>query len=223
MKNINAYCEDEFYSSFLENPIYAEIQKDYDKVFWGKNRTDWKLWDMTPRELLGGIRSTEFDMTSLYYMSFLLEKNPDIIYDLGCGWNIFKKYIRKIHGIDACSLSADSREIIDDKWLFDRKGTLDSVMSICALHSIPLELIKKRVIDFASLLQTGGRGYLSLNLQRMIERSTVDEFKNVDFDFDEYVRNELEDIPFKYLVFDVDFSYGKDTGIDGNIRLVIEN
>jgi len=222
MKNINAYCEDKFYSSFLENPIYAEIQKDYDKVFWGKNRTDWKLWDMTPRQLLGETRSTEFDMTSLYYMSFLLEKNPDTIYDLGCGWNIFKKYIRKIYGIDPHSMYADSRETIDDKWLSARKGTLNSVMSICALHFTPLEAMKKRVVNFASLLQTGGRGYLSLNLQRMIERSTVDEFKNSDFDFDGYVRNELEDIPFKYLVFDVDFSYGKDTGIDGNIRLVVE-
>jgi hypothetical protein len=56
----------------------------------------------------------------------------------------------------------------------------------------------------------------------MIEQSADDRFKNGTIDIDRFVRQELDNMPFQYLIFDVDFTV-MDEYMNGNIRLVFKN
>ena len=72
------------------------------------------------------------------------------------------------------------------------------------------------------MIKKNGRGFITFNLARMIEKSqSPDIFNKANFDFDKFVRDELKDMPFTYKVFDVDLSV-YDAFMDGNIRLVIQ-
>ena len=174
----------------------------------------------------------KFYASAFYYLSFLLEKNPKEIYDLGCGWNIFKKYIPNIIGVGAENPSgpwfhADIHDYVDDDYVKGHQSTFESVFSICALHFIPLRNIRKRVLDFGSMIKPGGRGWVSFNAQRMVERDFefiakyTNNHKSLEGAVDQYVRTELAELPFNVLVFDV-YLEKIENGMNGNIHIVIE-
>jgi hypothetical protein len=117
---------------------------------------------------------------------------------------------------------------VDDKYVLEHQEYFQSVFSICALHFHSLTLFKKIVLDFVSMIKSGGRGFLALNLQRMIDR-TPEQFLTqrfstkypTAFQFDQYLREELSTLALKFLILDIDLTL-IDEGMDGNIRLVIE-
>ena len=41
------------------------------------------------------------DAVPYYYVNYLLEKNPKLIVDIGCGENFFKNYLDYITGVDS--------------------------------------------------------------------------------------------------------------------------
>jgi hypothetical protein len=178
------------------------------------------------REQEGSVKSqTKFSVVPFYYLKFLTEANPTNIYDLGCGWNIFKKYIPNIIGLDIRVennvFHADIQDFVDDDYIKDHQNYFESVFSICALHFIPLSNIRQRVLDFGSMIKDGGRGFLTLNYMRMLERETM---WNVSIEdhvlLEEQIRNELSALPFNLDVFEVDLSL-LNNPMDGNIRMVI--
>ena len=76
------------------------------------------------------------------------------------------------------------------------------------------------------MIKTGGRGFLSLNLQRMIEQEQelLQLFSTATptvLQYEDYLRNELATVDLKFLILDVDLEL-IDESMDGNIRLVIE-
>lgn len=224
MKNINEYNKEQFYYSFAESPIAKKIQEDFDLVSWEKQVI---LKDpITPRQFYGGGGQRLFSMTPFYYLSFLIGKNPIKIYDLGCGWNIFKKYIPNIVGIGAEDPNTeffygDIHDFVDNDFINHHHEFFESVFSINALHFHPIDNLREIVLNFASMIKKQGRGFLTLNVMRMIEKAVDSKFLNKDFDFDLYIREELSNLPFTYLVFDVDLKK-LDEPMDGNIRLVLE-
>ena len=226
MKNINEYKKDEFYAQFYNSDLCKQIKKDFDILSWEKYYQ--RDFILTPRQIIGEIQkqSTVFSMVPLYYINYLLEKNPKEIYDIGCGWNIFKKYIPNIIGVGAEELNTehffgDIHDVWDSDFVYHHNEFYESIFSINALHFRPIDDLRKVVNEFASVIQKGGRGFLALNLARMVERAVDDKFFQIKFDFDKYIRNELKDVGFKYIVFDVDVTI-YDESLDGNIRLVIE-
>ena len=122
----------------------------------------------------------------------------------------------------------DEHGLVDDKYINDHQKYFESVFAICSLHFHPLPDFKKIVLDFVSMIKPGGRGFLALNLQRMIDR-TSDEFLTqrfstkypTAFQFDQYLREELSTLALKFLILDIDLTL-MDELMDGNIRLVIE-
>jgi hypothetical protein len=117
---------------------------------------------------------------------------------------------------------------VNDKYVLEHQEYFQSVFSICALHFHSLTLFKKIVLDFVSMIKPGGRGFLSLNLQRIIERTPeqflIQKFSTrhpTQFQFDQYLREELSTLSLKFLILDIDLTL-IDESMDGNIRLVIE-
>jgi len=120
----------------------------------------------------------------------------------------------------------DVEGIVDEQYVLAHQNYFESVFSICALHFCPLTKFKNIVLDFVSMIKPGGRGFLSLNLQRMIEQepdlSQLFSTANpTTLQYDEYLRNELSTLDLKFLILDIDLELINE-GMDGNIRLVIE-
>ena len=122
----------------------------------------------------------------------------------------------------------DEHGLVNDKYINDHQKYFESVFAICSLHFHPLPDFKKIVLDFASMIANTGRGFLGINLQRLIDR-TGDEFLITQFgtttpttmQYDNWLRKELAETKLNFLILDIDLTL-LDEGMDGNIRLVIE-
>ena len=167
-------------------------------------------------------------MVPFYYIDFLMQKQPEEIYDLGCGWNLFKRYFPVI-GIGAEDIKFINNEVkfwdlhdfVDDEFIAGHQNYYNSVFSICALHYHPLSTIRKIVCDFYSIIAPGGRGWLSLNSQRMVEKDKKFHSSSSS-EIQEYINTQLEDLPGKILAQDVDIIGCNDNSMDGNIQIVFE-
>ena len=187
-----------------------------------------KKIEFTARQFYGGRPNYEtvFSVVPFYYINFLLDQNPETIYDIGCGWNIFKKYIPNIIGIGAEDPASsifygDIHDFVDDEFIQGHKDYFESVFAINSLHNHPLSSFSKIVQDFYSMVKPNGRGFLALNFQRMIERDP--RFVNADPASAElFCRTELAKLSeINFLVVDI-CSTPIDNYMDGNIRLVME-
>ena len=223
-QNVNQYNSEDFKQFFVKTDLYSKLQEDYEILTFDSNRS--KLRNgRTPRQFAA---CRIFSVVPFYYLKFLTDQTTSVVYDLGCGWNIFKKYIPNIVGIgeepvDSDLYFGDIPGRVDDQYVREHQEYFDSVFSINSLHFHPLSQIRKVVLDFVSMIAPGGYGFLTINLLMMLERDFA-KFKNYTVEqFEEYVRTQLSDIPAEYKVFDLDFNnpeYKLDNPMDGNIRLV---
>jgi hypothetical protein len=227
MNNLNPYNEVKFEQQFKLTNTYQQVVKDFDVICFSDNH-NYEAIRGTPREWYGTkIRRSVFSLVPFYYISYLTQHNPTKIYDIGCGWNIFKKYIPNIIGIagekpDTMDYHGDEYGWVDERYIQDHQGYFESAFSINSLHFVHLTHIRQRVLDIVSMIAPGGRLFLSLNLARMIE---VDpKFNGWSMqDVDTWVRNQLDNMPFTYEVFECTYFENKDEFLNGNIRMVIWN
>lgn len=229
MHNLNEYNQEEFEEQFSKTEMFDKIKKDFNTLVWDKHTMPFNIYP-TLRQALGTKICT---MTSFYYLQFLLEKNPESIFDIGCGWNMFKKYIPQIVGIspdveDDPHYYGDSHDFFDPNFVMYNEGQFESAMSICSLHYSPLSQIKEVVESFVSIVSPGGRGYIALDLAPMLQREDADVLEGLFgtpdpsyYEVDDYVRDQLSDLPCKYLVFDLD-SMEYMNELDGTVRIVFE-
>ena len=225
MKNLLPYPKTEFQNTFSKTDIYRRLVEDFDIVSFEKCLISKSV--STPRQIAGHRNyKNVFSAVPFYYLQYLVEKHPKEMYDLGCGWNIFKKYMPNIIGVgaeapDSGNYFGDIHDFVDDGYIEGHKEHFESVFSICALHFYPVELIANRINDFYSMIRPGGRGFLALNAQRMIDKGNK-TFKS-NFELDEFCRQELAKCKhINFIVIDIDLSFSIDDCMDGNIRLVME-
>ena len=231
-QNLNPYNSEQFKKQFESTDICRSVSKDFDNLWWDQ-KIKW-LNHLTPRQLVCDFKPG-FSMIPFYYLQPLLEKNPTSIYDLGCGANLFKRYIPNITGVDKLVdynvISRDNsvtcpdiEEIVNKEYVRNHQIFFESVFSINSLHFRPLSELRLIYEEFISMVAPGGRGFLSVNLQRMIEKQTtpIDELVvDGQLNYEYYIRTQLDNLPCKYLIFDVNLDV-MDEWLDGNIRLVFE-
>jgi hypothetical protein len=240
-----------FSKEFSTTEIYKKLCNDFEVISF-ESRYDWTThWDkyhsVTPRQVMGdrNFNKTTFSAVPLYYIGYLLEQKPQAIYDLGCGWNIFKKYIPNVIGVspeapDGPKFFGDIFDFVDNDYVKNHQNYFESVFSINALHFYPLSSFSKVVNDFYSMIKSGGRGFLTINLARMIQRDAL--FADISTkNFELFWRKQLSELNhitpeeielfcrkellklshIKFLVVDV-FSDPLDDRMNGNVRLVME-
>ena len=71
------------------------------------------------------------------------------------------------------------------------------------------------------MIKPGGRGFLALNLARLIDFTSDDFLKGLGGEYDHYVRTILQKINLNYIILDVNFD-NIDCSMDGNIRIVFK-
>ena len=225
------YNQEQFEAKFKSTELYTRLKTDFDVLIFDKHfpLAIALLTPVIPRKLFGcGTNQTYCTMVPFYYIDFLMQKQPEEIYDLGCGWNLFKRYFPVI-GIGAEDIKFINNEVkfwdlhdfVDDEFIAGHQNYYNSVFSICALHYHPLSTIRKIVCDFYSIIAPGGRGWLSLNSQRMVEKDKKFHSSSSS-EIQEYINTQLEDLPGKILAQDVDIIGCKDNYMDGNIQIVFE-
>lgn len=232
MRNINEYDEVDFEEQFANSEVAQAIQKDFDVLSWAKHFDPKKLY-ATERQQIG---KRMFSMTSFYYINKLLEKNPLEIYDFGCGWNIFKKYLTSTNIIgvspenpdDPNAYYGDHYDVFDADYATYHRDEFESAMAICSLQYATLTEIRNLAELFISVIKPGGRGYISFDIVPMVVRedpeilqelfNTTDPIAQV---IDEYVIDQLSDLPCNYIVFDVDTCETQDA-VDGTARILFE-
>lgn len=223
--DLNPYDPVAFENQFANTDLCRDISKDFDNLWWDQQI---KFFDnLTPRQAVSTV-TLGFSMIPFYYLQLLLENNPKEIYDLGCGANLFKKYIPNIIGIDngKSYTNADIMDEVDETFVKNHQNFFQSVFSINALHFRPLSQLRQVYEEFISMVAPGGRGFLSINLKRMIEQEykTPEEMGIINTNiigYERYVRTQLENLPCKYLIFDANLD-PLDEWLDGNVRLVFE-
>ena len=180
---LNPINEDVFYKEFMKTPRGKALESEYDLVYCVRNILEsWKTglditgqswagdWAITPREILGNpdIKfnrnrppTKRFSITPFYYLKFLEENNPKSIADIGCGWNIFKKYIPNIIGFDAIGSHADVIETYDHDFIVKYTQKFDAAFAI-NIDVVTWDTIGQFIIDFSKIIKPGGRGFLGI-------------------------------------------------------------
>ena len=170
---------------------------------------------------------------SFYYLEPLLESNPQSIIDVGCGFHFFKLLIPNLIGLDATD-QADIDRYFDQEWADANLEKFDAAFSMNALHFVPLDSFVDTVHLFSSIIRPGGKGYISFNATRMVERSSQELLTAIGLSnrpiyepaeskiLEDYIVNEIDKIKLKLLIVDVLISKQTDEALDGNIRIVFE-
>jgi hypothetical protein len=218
MKNLNPYNQLMFQEKFKQTETYFQISQTYKKIFFDKFVEPYYEAIATPRQQIG---ISWASAVCWYYLDYL---DTDCeMFDLGCGFNFFKPYFPTLTGIGAendPNFFGDIHDFVDDDFYENHKDCYQSVFSINALHFYPIENLRNICKKFCAMLKPGGRGFLSLNAERMLERSTTMNNQSIEY-IDSWVRQQFSEFPYKILVFDVDLSV-KNAWLDGNIRIVFE-
>ena len=228
MKNINAYNPSKFKKEWESSDIYKKVCRDFDVVLWDFPGGGWVEnpdW-ITPRwtEINRYTRTTPF-----YYIEKVAAIGANVINDLGCGCNVFKRYYPNIIGMDNCRF-ADVQGWVDDKFIAENQNKCEAIIAINSLHFRPLTEFKKSVLDIISILKPGGRAYLAYNAGKLCEESTkngeMEKLFNTtnpsNLQLDEYIRAQLDEIQTNWLVVDVSVARVRADMHEGNIRLVFE-
>jgi hypothetical protein len=243
---INGINYEQFYDDFLQTEAGKRISKDFDSVTCSPINMPSILfikdrYGTTPRELLGRIDhevsdpKTTVSIVSLYYINLLQEKNPTKIYDIGCGWNLWKRYIPNIYGVDTNSKFADEIAIYNNDWVRRHEGQLESACMINMDFGIKegenttFANLTDHILDFSKILKPGGRGYIATSVFGMLFFTEEEWFKSKNIT--RYSMKEITDevvaivknLPLKIISLDLEFDiFLRPPNHDGEFRLVFE-
>jgi hypothetical protein len=243
---INSIDYQKFEKEFLQTDVGKRIKKDFDHVtcvasnipsiIFMKNK-----FNTTCRELLGRndlvVKKpmTMVSIVTFYYLKFLQEINPTQIYDIGCGWNLWKRYIPNIHGIDSNSEFADEIASYDDNWVDTHYRQLEAAftinMDVGLKDGVPCTFrnMSDQIMNFSKIIKPGGRGYISLaawGLLRYTDWDWYNENNCNPYDPGSIIAKTKEIIlklPLTIVALDCEFDIFRNIPAhDGELRIVFE-
>jgi|688.fasta_scaffold698225_1 hypothetical protein len=229
---INPYDEDRC-RSLVESKFLSNIRKKfgtscyllYDKVAVDRDLRIRKTLNPREASAIGIVPCGIF-----YYIDYL---NPDdnTIVDVGCGANLFKDVVPNIYGIDPNGTLCDENDFFDIEGNFARKHyqEFSAAMAIDSLHFTSLLNFSSQVTLFASMITPGGRGLVTFNAARMVERTPKDELfrlfgtaKPYPLHIENYFDEEIKKLVMNFIIVDNFVRVAYNECVDGNVRLVFE-
>lgn len=219
----NRFDKAQWGQQFATSTIYQQLSKDYPTLV--SEICDLSVEHLAPTVRYGTgpyvLPRTEFakfgifSYSIFYYLELLLKSNPNIILDVGCGDNVFKKYIPQIVGMDPVREAADIRGYFDDEFVANHPGEYDSAMTISAIHHVSLLDFKDLINKFGKIIKPGGRGFVAFNLARLISSTEPHEFAQIFdlsrpvtiFDYYCYIKKELEKTNYQIVAADILYTF----------------
>jgi hypothetical protein len=242
----------EFLQEFLSTPIGKQVQNDFTYVTC--NNDNWppilevaKRYKGTCRELLGNnnlavVKNyTTLSIVSFFYLNMLQENSPTTIYDIGCGWNIWKKYIPNIIGVDSVSQYADIKEEYNNEYVSKNYRSFDAAFSINMNFGLKknvstntheattFETLGDHLMEFSSIIKKGGRGYLAVPAVGLMKFTSNDWMSNNNLScydiqgLTDYTENLILNQNLKIIALDLELDILRNLpGHDGEVRIVFE-
>ena len=121
--NINPYNEVDFEKSFKETALFKQLTSEFDLITFSSINSSFNLPEMCPREYRG-IR-----IISAVPFWFINQFNDKPIYDLGCGWNLYKKYYN-VTGIDPIGRHADIVDTVDHEYIANHQQAFSNIITM---------------------------------------------------------------------------------------------
>ena len=163
-----------------------------------------------------------FGVAPFFYILKLLEKNPKVLVDIGCGINFFKNFIPEIVGIEPTDYpDVDEIDFFDNDFSQGHTNKFDCAMAINSIHFISLKDINKQLTNFSNIIKPGGRGFVALNVKRMIERTDEEDIIPGD-QLSSYIKQQVDQALPNVLSYDDYIHNELDEYMNGNIRVVFE-
>jgi hypothetical protein len=158
-----------------------------------------------------------------------MENKPNVVLDIGCGENLLKDVVPEIYGIDPKAAAADEKLHFTAHYSANNKDMFESAIAVCSLHFISLSQFRNQVELFAQIIRSGGRGLITFNSIRMVEKTPDEELMQLfntitptPNQIETYIDQEIGKLTLKLLVAENFITDIDDEFIDGNIRLVFE-
>jgi hypothetical protein len=221
LNNCNTYNSTNFKDEFIKSEIYCKIEATADIILWEKNYAN-SISYFTPRQVAWSKIAT---MSSFYYINYLYEFNPSIVYDIGCGVNWFKQWYPNIHGIgeeQSVDFNFGDEQGRWDGNLINKLNNVQAMFAINSLHFRSVDSIPIVIEQVISVLAKKGRAYLAFNTAIIIKKSRARVPNLTTEQVIKYLQHRLYKIEgVRWLVVDMgecfDYAY-----MDGNINLVLE-
>jgi hypothetical protein len=236
IKEINPLQREKWLVEFQQSDFYQRIRKDYQHVISSHH-------EMTVlRAALHHTvyeRSRDFcknehilDVVPYYYIQPLIEADPEVIVDLGCGLNIFKNVWPNIIGIDADRKSpCDIHDYFDPEFAHGHQNYCDALISINAIHFSPIDSIAERLEWCADMVTPGGTGFIAFNFETWLmytDRERCIELFGATPKFEDivhYMDQQISSIGLDLIIYDwpvlrVPPESTIRDDLNGNVRLV---
>ena len=174
---INPYDQDAWQQQFADSDWYHHIRSRLPVELY-------EIWDVSA---MPGNQPTSrefhfnryFSMSTFYYISHVLKKQPRQVIDLGCGSNLFRGLVPGLVGLDPYHPAADINDYVDDDFVRGHQAQFEAAMAINSLHFCALDDWPNRLQDFYSMLAPGGMGFVTFGLGVMIERTSDEHWLNI--------------------------------------------
>ena len=234
LHQINPYNEVTWRNEFTTTDLYKQIKNQLSDdclEIWTTSGIPGN--SPTPREKQF---NRYWNFNTFYYL-YPLVFADDVVYDLGCGGNLFKPFFKNLIGIDPFHPNADIDDLCDDDFVKGHNQFFANVFAINSLHFVSLHKFSQTIDDFYSMLTPDGLGYISFGLAQMIALTTDQEWLEIFgksaeatslFDVVGYVDNVLRGMKYNFKIIDQNYFLQHDfrlilgNEIDGNIRLLIQ-
>lgn len=222
----------DWFRTFMESDVVARIKADIDA--WQQQRpflftVDEVLnFENSPDLFSGSSQRMYVDkaikLVTFYYIDYIANNVEGPIYDFGCGDNIYSRFY-PIIGVDPMSNRAQVRDFFDEDYAANHPKEFNAAVSVCGLHYVPITRMRHRIESFASIIRDGGLGYVSMNMNRLLDNTPPDVRKNMGFEnLDNawsYVRSEIDKLKINVIHYEtIDSIF--DEGADGNIRILFQ-
>jgi hypothetical protein len=238
VEEINPIHVETWLAEFQQSDLYRRIHSDYQHVI-----SSYREMTVLKAALHHTVyeRSRDFckneqilDVVPYYYVQPIIETNPEVIVDLGCGLNIFKNIWPDIVGIDAdLKSSCDIHDYFDHEFAHGHQNYCDALISINAIHFSPIDSIAERLKWCADMIRPGGTGFIAFNLETWLmytERIQCIELFGSTPKFEDivhYVDQEIRSIGLDLVIYDwpvlrVPPESTIRDDLNGNVRLVFQ-
>jgi hypothetical protein len=178
---------------------------------------------------------TLISIVTFYYLQFLQEINPEKIYDIGCGWNLWKRYIPNIYGIDCKGKFADEIVTYNEKWITEHERQLEAAFTVNIDIGLKLNEpctfrnVSEQILYFSRIIKPGGRGYISLAAWGLLRYTDLDWYKETECNpYDpqniiDKVKEIILNLPLNIIALDCEFDIFRNVpSHDGELRIVFE-
>lgn len=219
MNNLNPYDPVAFRQWFSNTTLFGKIRKDFDIITWDNDSSSFMLPGMTPRQYRG---TKIFSAIPFYYINLIGFDAK--IYDIGCGWNVYQKYLPNLIGISGEPVGSeyffgDEHGLLNDGYAESNRHRFENVMSINALHFIPLSGFYNRVQQLKKVTKPGGKIFAAMNICHMVANESSDIKNNAA----QYIRDEIAKVSQDLICFELHDKKIMENLSEGTLRFVIQN